>query len=154
MTERGESQRAGPDARWAWRMAETVSAGLLGSRRGRITRANPKVAELVGEKTPMDLEGRALDTLVMDAGGGVPDWVSSPAAGTTVECWLLRREKDPGEGWWEIQDLTRLRAVEAEVQQLSHQLTRANRELEDLHTRIERSAGEREELLTVVSHEL
>ena len=168
MAERGESQRPGPDARWARRMAETVSVGLLGSRRGRIAWATRKVAELVGEKVASDLEGRALDTLVMDAGGGVPDWITKPAAGNTVECWLLRREKDPltvavhylgegeapGEGWWEIQDLTRLRAVEAEVQQLSHQLTRANRQLEDLHTCIERNAGEREELLTVVSHEL
>jgi signal transduction histidine kinase len=149
-------------------MAETVSAGLLGSRRGEIAWANPMVAELVGEKAASDLEGRVLDTLVMDAGGGVPDWVSTPEAGKIVECWLLRRDKDPltvavrclggseaaGEGWWEIQDLTRLRAVEAEVHQLSRQLTRANRELEDLRARIERNAGEREELLTVVSHEL
>jgi signal transduction histidine kinase len=60
----------------------------------------------------------------------------------------------PGEGWWEIQDLTQLRALEAEVHRLSHHLLRTNRELEELHSRVERNAREREELLTVVSHEL
>ena len=50
--------------------------------------------------------------------------------------------------------MTPLRAVEAEVQRLSHHLLRANRELEELHARVERNTGEREELLTVVSHEL
>jgi signal transduction histidine kinase len=149
-------------------MAESLSVGLLKGRGGRIAWANATLAELVGEKASRDLEGRALDTLVMDAGSGVPDWTSGSRAASTVECWLLRREKDPvtalvrslgggeapGEGWWEIQDLAQLRALQAEVQRLSHHLLRANRELEELHARVERSAGEREELLTVVSHEL
>jgi signal transduction histidine kinase len=149
-------------------MAEAVSLGLLKGKGGRIAWANAKLAELVGEKASSDLEGRVLDTLVMDAGGGVPDWVSGSVARSAVECWLLRREKDPltvavrcldggevpGGGWWEIQDLTQLRAAEAEVHRLSHHLLRANRELEELHARIERNAGEREVLLTVVSHEL
>jgi signal transduction histidine kinase len=149
-------------------MAEALSVGLLEGRRGRVAWTNTKLAELAGEKASSDLEGRALDTLVMDAGSGVPDWVSSGVVGHAVECWLLRREKDPltvavrclsgggspGEGWWEIEDLTRLRDTEAEVQRLSHHLLRSNRELEELHARIERNAGEREELLTVVSHEL
>jgi len=169
MAEPGESLSApGPPARWTRRMAEAVSLGLLQGRCGRISWANAKLAELVGERASSDLEGRALDTLVMDAGGGVPDWISGIAAGSVVECWLLRRERDPltvsvrclgggevpGEGWWEIQDLTQLRAVEAEVHRLSRHLLRANRELEEVHARIERNAGEREELLTVVSHEL
>jgi signal transduction histidine kinase len=137
-------------------------------RDGRIAWTNARLAELVGEKASSDLEGRALDTLVMDAGGGVPDWVSSGAAESVVECWLLRKEKDPltvvvrplgrgeapGEGWWEVRDVTELRAVQAEVHRLSHHLLRANRELEELHARLERGAGEREELLSVVSHEL
>jgi signal transduction histidine kinase len=149
-------------------MAESLSVGLLKGRGGRIAWANATLAELVGEKASRDLEGRALDTLVMDAGSGVPDWNSGSRAAGAVECWLLRREKDPvtalvrslgggevpGEGWWEIQDLAQLRALQAEVQRLSHHLLRANRELEELHARVERGAGEREELLTVVSHEL
>ena len=169
MAEPGESLSApGPPARWTQRSAEAVSVGLLVGEGGRIAWANAKLAELVGEKASSDLEGRALDTLVMDAGEGVPDWVSSSVVGSAVECWLLRRERDPltvavrglgegdlpGEGWWEIQDLTQLRAVEAEVHRLSRHLLRANRELEEVHARIERNAGEREELLTVVSHEL
>jgi signal transduction histidine kinase len=147
---------------------ETVSAGLLEGDRGRIAWANARLAELVGEKASSDLEGRALDTLVMDAGGGVPDWLSGSASPGAVECWLLRREKDPltvavrclgggekpGASWWEIQDLTEVRAAQAEVHRLSRHLLRANRELEELHGRIERNTGEREELLTVVSHEL
>jgi signal transduction histidine kinase len=60
----------------------------------------------------------------------------------------------PGQGWWEIEDVTQLRTAEAEVHRLSHQLLRANRELEELRAHVERTAGEREELLTVVSHEL
>jgi len=149
-------------------MAGSLSLGLLKGRDGRIAWTNAVLAELVGEKTSADLEGRALDTLVMDAGAGVPDWVSGNLAGCAVECWLLRREKDPltvvvrslggseapGEGWWEIRDLTELRAVQAEVHRLSRHLLRANRELEELHARLERNEGEREELLTVVSHEL
>jgi signal transduction histidine kinase len=149
-------------------MADALSVGLLKGRRGRVAWTNAWLAELVGEKASSDLEGRALDTLVMDAGSGIPDWVSSSSAGQVVECWLLRREKDPltvavrslggtevpGEGWWEIQDLTRLRAVQEEAHQQSHQLLRANREIEELRAHVERNAGEREELLTVVSHEL
>ncbi len=142
--------------------------GMLEGRCGRIAWANTTLAELAGEKASCDLEGRALDTLVMDAGGGVPDWVSSSAVGRAVECWLLRREKDPltvavrclgggeapGDGWWEVQDLTPLRALEDEAHRLGQQLLRANRELEDSRARVERNASQREELLTVVSHEL
>jgi len=149
-------------------MAEALSVGLLRGRDGRVVWTNAALAELVGEKAPEDLEGRALDTLVMDAGGGVPDWVSSRRPGVPLECLLLRRENDPltvtvrslgggevpGAGWWEIQDLTRLRVLEAEIHRLSHHQLRANRELEELRVRVERNAGEREELLTVVSHEL
>ena len=169
MAKPGESVSApGPAADWPRRMVESLSVGLLKGRGGRIAWANATLAELVGEKASRDLEGRALDTLVMDAGSGVPDWTSGSRAASAVECWLLRREKDPvtalvcslgegevpGEGWWEIQDLAQLRALQTEVQRLSHHLLRANRELEELHARVERSTGEREELLTVVSHEL
>ena len=122
----GEVQRApDPAENRPRRIAEALSVGLLEGRRGRIAWANTTLAELAGEKASCDLEGRALDTLVMDAGGGVPDWVSSGAVGRAVECWLLRREKDPltvavrclgggeapGDGWWEVQDLTPLRAA-------------------------------------------
>lgn len=169
MAKPGESASApGPGAEWLRRMAEALSVGLLRGRDGRVVWTNAALAELVGEKAPEDLEGRALDTLVMDAGGGVPDWVSSRRPGVPLECLLLRRENDPltvtvrslgggevaGEGWWEIQDLTRLRVLEAEVHRLSHHQLRANRELEELRVRVERNAGEREELLAVVSHEL
>lgn len=169
MAKPGESESApGHPSKWPRRMAEALSVGLLKGKGGRVAWTNARLAELVGEKASSDLEGRALDTLVMDAGSGVPDWVSSSSVGNVVECWLLRREKDPltvavrslggsevpGEGWWEIQDLTQLRAVQTEVHQLSHQLLRANREIEELHARLERNTGEREELLTVVSHEL
>ena len=169
MAKPGESESApGPAERWPRRMADALSVGLLKGDRGRIAWVNRRLAELVGEKASGDLEGRALDTLVMDAGGGVPDWMSSHAAGSAVECWLLRKERDPltvvvramgggevpGQGWWEIEDVTQLRTAEAEVHRLSHQLLRANRELEELRAHVERTAGEREELLTVVSHEL
>ncbi len=149
-------------------MADALSVGLLKGKGDRVAWTNARLAELVGEKASSDLEGRALDTRVMDAGSGVPDWVSSGTVGSVVECWLVRREKDPltvsvcflggsevpGEGWWEVQDLCELRAVQEEAHQQSHQLLRANREIEELHARIERTTGEREELLTVVSHEL
>ena len=46
--------------------------GLLQARRGRVAWANSKLAELAGEKASSELEGRALDTLVMDAGGCLP----------------------------------------------------------------------------------
>ena len=156
MAEPGEFYSApGPAASWTRSRAESVSVGLLQGRRGRVAWANSKLAELAGEIGAGELEGRALDTLVMDAGGGLPEWVSSGVAEAAVECWLLRREKDPltvavrclgegevpGESWWE-------------VHRVSHHLIRANRELEELVARVERNTGEREELLTVVSHEL
>jgi signal transduction histidine kinase len=169
MAEPGEFHGTpGPAATWVRYLAERVSVGLLVGRDGRVAWANTELAELVGEKAPIELEGRALDTLVMDAGGGLPDWASSGTPESGVECWLLRREKDPltvvvrclgdgeasGDSWWEIRDLTELRAAEAEVHRLSRHLRRANRELEELYARVERNTGEREELLTVVSHEL
>ena len=169
MAKPGESLSApGLAAKWPRRMAEALSVGLLKGSDGRIAWTNPALAELVGEKASGDLEGRALDTLVMDAGSGVPDWISSNLTDCVVECWLLCREKDPltvavrflgggeapGEGWWEIRDLTEVRNAQAEVHRLSHHLLRANREAEELHARLERNEGEREELLTVVSHEL
>jgi len=169
MAKPGESVSApGLAAKWPLRIGEALSVGLLKGSDGRIAWTNPALAALVGEKASGDLEGRALDTLVMDAGSGVPDWVSSSLTGCVVECWLLRRGKDPltvavrslgggkvpGEGWWEIRDLTGVRDVQAEVHRLSHHLLRANRELEELHARLEQNEGEREELLTVVSHEL
>ncbi len=169
MAERGESQSTGSRCemgsarggdRLRWPAGKQTRPDRLGeSEGGRARRRESgKRSRGPGPRYPGDGRGRRCARLDLEAG-----WREA-----IVECWLLRREKDPltvavrclgggeapGEGWWEIQDLTRLRAVEAEVQQLSHQLTRANRELEDLHTRIERNAGEREELLTVVSHEL
>lgn len=169
MLEPGESESApGLDAGWAQRLVQALSLGLLEGRRGRVVWANERLAELVGEKHPGDLHGRALDTLVMDAGAGIPNWASGAASAAGIECWLLRRERDPltvsvrclgggdgpGHGWWEVRDLTPLRSVEAEVDRLSRQLLRASRELDELHLCMERNAGEREELLTVVSHEL
>ena len=99
MAEPGESHSApGPAASWTRHLAESVSVGLLQGRRGRIAWANAKLAELVGEKTPSELEGRALDTLVMDAGGGLPDWVSSGRGGRRCRVLAAAQGERPAHG--------------------------------------------------------
>ena len=119
MAESGEFRSApAPGASWSQGLAESFFTGLLQGRRGRIVWANAKLAQWIGEKASSDLVGRALDTLVMDAGRGLPNWASRSMTENAVECWLLRREEDPltvavrclggggaaGESWWEVQD--------------------------------------------------
>ncbi len=53
-----------------------------------------------------------------------------------------------------LPDVTHVRDLEAELHRLGRSLHAANRELEALRQRVRREATEREELLTVVSHEL
>jgi len=146
-------------------LADRVSVALLECRGGRIAWANRALAALAGAGDPDALRGRSPDALVEDAGAGLPDWLGgevAPAGEPAVECRLRTadggrrtvRVRPLGSGTWELRDVTPLRALEAEVHQLGAELLEARRELEITRGRLEGEAKEREELLSVVSHEL
>jgi signal transduction histidine kinase len=147
-------------------LADTVSLGLLACRGGRVVWANPALARLARVAGPEALLGRGADALLADAGHGLPDWVWGETAGApeggALECALLPdagerravRLRALGAGLWEVADVTELRALAREAHRLGAELLAAQRDLGELQARVEREAKERDELLSVVSHEL
>lgn len=146
-------------------LADAVASGLLECRDGRITWANPALAELAGATEARALVGRSADTLFESTGSGLPDWVSgdaSRAVANGLSCELVRsdgerravRVRALGEGAFEVRDESSQRSLEREVHRLGVALLAANREVAHLRECLSHERGERDDLLSVVSHEL
>jgi signal transduction histidine kinase len=147
-------------------LADAVSVGLLECRGGRVVWANAALARLATAAGPEALLGRGADALLLDAGHGIPDWVWGEAAGARaerdLECGLacetgarrLVRVRALGAGLWEVADASELRSLAQENHRLGCELRDAHREIGELQARVDQEAKERDELLSVVSHEL
>jgi signal transduction histidine kinase len=147
-------------------LADAVSVGLLECRGGRVVWANAALARIARVAGPQALHGRGADALLADVGHGLPDWVWGEAARGPaehdLECALacdaaprrLVRVRALGAGVWEIEDVTELRALAQENHRLGAELLAAHREIGELQARADEDAKERDELLSVVSHEL
>jgi signal transduction histidine kinase len=145
-------------------LANAVSVGLLECRSGRIVWANEALARLL-DTTPEALCGRSPDAFLRDAGAGLPDWLGGetmPGPAGVVGCTLegpdgSRRSVEVralGTGGFEVVDVSERCRLEAETHRLGAELLAAHRELETLRARLEEESKEREDLLSVVSHEL
>ena len=146
-------------------VAERLFEGLLEHRDGRVVWASRRAASIVGAVDAASLEGRRLDALFatpldLDRAGETPLELVVARPDT-------RRGDDEGElrillrvvagggeaGLLVLQDVTNERRLEGELARTAHDLHRANRELAAGQERARREAEEREELLTVMSHE-
>jgi len=153
--ERDARRRAGgPSIADVEALADVLSDGLAVSRDGRILWASTRLRELCGRA---DLAGESFDALF--------EGDERPEPGRPVAC-RLRREGEPRsvevrsrrlagrDTLWVVRDLTHVRALEEEVLAAHRRLHAANRELERARERARRESEEREDLLTVVAHEL
>ncbi|MEE8509287.1 MAG: HAMP domain-containing sensor histidine kinase [Myxococcota bacterium] len=148
----------------AKRLAAAAGDGLLLIRDGRIDGVNPRLLEMANLGSASKWRGAELAEAFEDTGGGIPELAATGA----VECALRRADgpsrivicqpvwcdDDGATGAWLIQDVTHLRAVEQELLRAEKDLHRVNRALTSLQERLRAHQAEREELLTVVSHEL
>lgn len=157
--------RAQPEDSALRQVGDALSDALVGTRAGRIVWATRRLAELAGEVDVAPLLGLPFEALFDDAGEGLPD--ADRAQG--VECVLRRSDGSearvvvrclsdaPGDSpdrVWRLEDVSRLRLLEAELLRASRELHAANREIAALRDQIRRERADREDLLTVVSHEL
>lgn len=145
--------------------AEPLTVALLECRQGRVVRANGAFAALVGAQEPERVVGRSPDVWLADAGAGLPDWCAGElpqGVAPTVECRVepeggrhrLVRAIPLGEGRWELHDVTELRRLGEEVQELGRRLAEARRELASGQVRGARDRERVDDLLALVSHEL
>ncbi len=146
------------------RLAAAMPHGVALFREGRVVWGNDVFLKLSGHDSLADMVGTELGELLADAGQGLPD----ASGAEQVECRLRNAEGNertvicrpawpeisPGTDAWVIEDITRSRAIEREVVEVSRELHHANRELAGLRDRLISERADREELLTVVSHEL
>jgi len=149
-----ERRAAGPSIADVKALADVLSDGLAVCRDGRIVWASPRLLELCGRA---DLEGESFDALF--------EGDERPEPGRPVAC-RLRREDGPRsvevrsrhlagrDTLWVVRDVTHVRVLEEEVLAAHRRLHAANRELERARERARRESEEREDLLTVVAHEL
>jgi signal transduction histidine kinase len=138
-------------------VADALGEGLVVCRAGRIEWANSRLAELFGAVSAEALAG---DELAAHFEGD-----ERPAAGRAVACRLRRPGAARsvvvrglalagGEEVYLVQDQTHVQALEEELLKSGRELAQLHRELERLRERTRREHAEREELLTVVAHEL
>ena len=147
------------------RLLDATTDGLALVRAGRVVWANAALAQLAGAPDAKDLVGMALEDLFADAGHGVPDG----ALEGPHRCRLLRPGAEPravvvepifasaGAGphaALRVRDVTDLHTLESEVLRSGRQLHDANREVIALRERLRVETAEREEIVTVVAHEL
>jgi signal transduction histidine kinase len=138
-------------------VADALGEGVAICRAGRIAWANARLAELAGVESGAALAQGDFAALF--------DGDEPPAAGRAVAC-RVRRPGDArsvvvrgvalagDEVVFVVQDLTHVQALEEEVLRAGRELARLHREVERLRERTRRESQEREELLTVVAHEL
>ncbi len=157
----GEAKSAEESLR---RLAGAIPHGVVLLREGCVVWCNDVFLKLAGHDALADVVGTELGELLADAGQGLPD----ASGARSVECRLRTVAGEtrtvicrpawhgisPGTDAWVIEDVTRARALECEVVDVSRELHRANRELVTLRDRLLGERADREELLTVVSHEL
>ena len=165
MSQAAEWERsAEPDDTLVRHLAAAMSDGLAWVRNRRIEWVNARLIEMSGVQSAEVLVGVPLGDAFADTGSGRPD----PTAPRAVECALTRPdgqrrtvicrpaglEPFAAAEVWLIQDVTHVRQVEQELLRAGQDLHRGNRELATLRERLRSEQAEREELLTVVSHEL
>ena len=142
-------------------LLDALGQGVLLARDGCVLWANGFLRALSGRGQA--IVGIKLDELFEDSGRGLPaDGVSQ------VDCWLARPGAERREVLcrrvappscdetvtWIVEDLTRTRELERELNRSGRQLAQANRECERLREQLRCERSDREELLSVVSHEL
>jgi signal transduction histidine kinase len=146
------------------RLLDATSDGLALVRAGRVVWANAALAQLAGAPDPKDLVGAALEDLFSDAGHGIPDGTCEGP----LRCRLLRPGVEPRAVVVEpiaapsarpnlalrVRDVTDLHTLEAEVLRSGRRLHDANREVIALRERLRVETAERQEIVTVVAHEL
>ena len=146
------------------RLLDVTTDGLALLRAGRLVWANAALAALAGVPDAKDLIGVALQDLFADAGHGIPDG----ACQGPMRCRLLRPGGEPRAVVVEsipatgvrsqlalrVRDVTDLHTLESEVLRSGRQLHAANREVVALRERLRVETAEREEIVTVVAHEL
>ena len=157
-----------PQSAAARLLANAVGDGVAICRGGRIVWANGRMAEAAGRRRADELIGETLEDLLDSSDAGDASAADAATAGRAVECRLRRSDGEPrrmiarrvmlgagvDESAWVFQDVTHVRNLEAEILRMGRGLHAANRELESLRERVRREGEEREELITVVSHEL
>jgi signal transduction histidine kinase len=147
-------------------LANQTELGVALARDGRIVWLNPRLSRLLDPRDGRDATGLSPDSLLEDAGWGLPD----PLADKPVPCRLLTRDGSrgvevtvvrdarPGEGApdaiWLIRDVAPGPDLEGELVGTSRALHDANRELAVLREALGNETAERDQLLSVVSHEL
>jgi signal transduction histidine kinase len=146
------------------RLLDATTDGLALVRAGRVVWANAALAHLAGARDAKELVGAPLEDLFADAGHGVPDG----SCEGPLRCRLLRPGGEPRAVVVEpipatsarpnlalrVRDLTDLHTLESEVLRSGRQLHDANREVIALRERLRVETAEREEIVTVVAHEL
>lgn len=170
MSQAAEHPSGPRDAEIAERLAAAAGEGLLWIRDARIDGTNPRLLEMANLESASAWMGAKLAEVFGDTGGGIPD----PAAPRVVECALRRRDApsrtvtchpvrldgldgfggEGAHGVWLIRDVSHLREVEQELLRANKELHSANRAQASLEERLHAELAEREELLTVISHEL
>jgi len=158
--------------------------GWILTYRGSVRAVSPGLARSLGATDPAELEGKPVEALWLDTGAGLPDPAAAgsvecglrAAGGDTLRVRVASRPLGPAEDAlrpgdavlggsegihrgsadriWAVEDVTRLRALEHELLETARSLHEVRRELEALRERSRREAEEREELLSVVTHEL
>jgi two-component system sensor histidine kinase KdpD len=144
-----------------WRQMDDCPLGLLRLHDGCVASANAALRSLAGRGDA--LCGTKLEDLLEDIGRGLP----REAGPASVECALRRPDGSrrsvlcrraalklgAGQAWW-VEDVSGLRAREAELLRDGRELASANRERESARGELAAERAEREELLSMVSHEL
>jgi signal transduction histidine kinase len=159
-----------PDERALRQFADSLALGVMCVRDGCIVWANAFLMALSGRGRA--IAGLKLEDLLAEAGQGLP----REGGPSLLECRLERTGADPCDvvcrrvdaedepdevgdldvetRLWTLEDVTRLRSLEAELHRALRDLSAANREDAELRERLAGERAEREELLSVVSHEL
>ncbi len=157
-----------PQSAAARLLANAVCDAVAICRGGQILWVNERMAEAAGRRRADELIGGVIEELIEASEGGASRAADVAGTGRAFECRLLRAEGEPrcviarrvilgagaDECAWVFQDVIHVRNLEAEVLRMGRALHAANRELESLRERVGRESEEREELITVVSHEL
>ncbi len=137
---------------------DTVSEGFVRCREGAVIWASARAAEIFREDSAEKLIGRELNSLFVPVD---PTSALEPSDRhirfSDGEERILRIAPvgDNGdEELYLVENLTQQRFLENEVQRANRELHHANRERVSLRNRVQCETEERDELLTVISHEL
>ena len=146
------------------RLLDATGDGLALLRGGSVVWANAALVRMTGAGAAKDLVDLAIGDLLADAGQGLP----ATGSEGPLRCRLVRANRDAravvvetvpggapaGELALRVRDVTDLQTLESEVLRTGRALHEANRALASLRERARSESAEREELLTVISHEL